>query len=175
MDFKYDVINYEKTIPAKITRRFFNSDTRKTELQWHREPELVYVIEGDSECLCNGESQFIRQGDFVLFNSEDVHLVRASEGNTCNLLCVNFSFEYIRQFCKSIESVFFDLNGHEKVRDEVALCLRKIAETDAVNDDYSALMQIVYINRIYYLLLRHCLSFRRSPGTVALPKKDFSG
>lgn len=52
-----------------------SSETHKTELHWHREPELVYVIEGQAECPRNGETTLVNEGDFILFNSEDVHLV----------------------------------------------------------------------------------------------------
>ena len=161
MDYQYDVVNYDKNIPATIMYLNLSSETRKTELQWHREPELVYVIEGKSECSRNGESKIIDEGDFILFNSEDVHLVRPVSGTSCRLLCVNFSFEYIRMFCKSIDSVFFDISEPE------------VAATG--NDgDYVSLLQISHINRIYYLLLSKCMCFRRSEGTLSMPKRDFS-
>ena len=126
-----------------------SSETRKTELQWHREPELVYVIEGTSECIRNGESKMVEEGDFILINSEDVHLVRPVSGTGCRLLCVNFSFEYIRDILKEIAATGSD-------------------------GDYVSLLQISHINRIYYLLLSQCMCFRRSGGTVSATKRDFS-
>ena len=89
MDYKYNMVNYDKNIPATIMYLNLSSDTHKTELQWHREPELVYVIEGNTECLCNGDSTNVSPGDFILFNSEDVHLVRPVSGESCKLLCIN--------------------------------------------------------------------------------------
>lgn len=174
MDYKYDVVNYDKNIPATIMHLSLSSDTRKTELQWHREPELVYVIEGKSECSRNGESRIVEEGDFILFNSEDVHLVRPVSGTSCRLLCVNFSFEYIRMFCKSIDSVFFDISENASVRAQIASILKDISEVDDANDDYSSLIQISHINKIYYLLLNNCMCFRRAANSVALPKRDFS-
>ena len=150
-----------------------SSDTHKTELQWHREPEIVYVVEGRSECSRNGESQIVEQGDFIIFNSEDVHLVRPVDGTGCHLLCVNFSFEYIRMFCKSIDSVFFDVNGDSEVHRQIADILKEIAATGS-DGDYVSLLQISHINRIYYLLLSQCMCFRRSGGTVSATKRDFS-
>lgn len=174
MDYKYDVVNYDKNIPATIMRLNLSSDTRKTELQWHREPELVYVIEGRSECSRNGESKIVEEGDFILFNSEDVHLVRPVSGTSCKLLCVNFSFEYIRMFCKSIDSVFFDIGDNPSIRAQIASILRDISEVDDENDDYSSLIQISHINRIYYILLSNCMCFRRASNSMVLPKRDFS-
>ncbi|MBQ1615703.1 MAG: AraC family transcriptional regulator, partial [Ruminococcus sp.] len=173
MDYQYDVVNYDKNIPATIMYLNLSSETRKTELQWHREPELVYVIEGTSECIRNGESKMVEEGDFILINSEDVHLVRPVSGTGCRLLCVNFSFEYIRMFCKSIDSVFFDVNGDSEVHRQIADILKEIAATGS-DGDYVSLLQISHINRIYYLLLSQCMCFRRSGGTVSATKRDFS-
>ncbi len=163
MDYKYDVVNYNKNIPATIMHLHLSSDTHKTELQWHREPEIVYVVEGRSECSRNGESQIVEQGDFIIFNSEDVHLVRPVDGTGCHLLCVNFSFEYIRMFCKSIDSLFFDVSEQPELKKEIIGVLTSIAEVD--NDsDYAPLIQIAYINKLYYMLLTQCVRFRRTSG-----------
>lgn len=173
MDYQYDVVNYNKNIPATIMHMHLSPDTHKTELQWHREPEIVYVIEGKSECSCNGEMQYINQGDLILFNSEDVHLVRPADGTACRLLCVNFSFEYIRMFCKSVDSVFFDVNDSPDVRPQLAQVLQSIADTDR-SAPYASLMIIAQINRLYYIMLTRCMCFCRAAASVMQPKRDFS-
>lgn len=173
MEYIYDVVNYNKNIPATIMREDMSPETRKTELQWHREPEIVYVIQGESECICNGETSVINQGDFIIFNSEDVHLVRPVEGGSCSLLCVNFSFEYIRLFCKSIDSLIFDVDENPEVRPDIIEVLKQIADVD--NDaDYSSLILISLINRLYYLLLTKCVFFKRVTGSPSAPRRDFS-
>ncbi len=172
MDYQYDIINYTQKIPAAIMRMSLSSDTRQTELQWHREPELVYVTEGRAECSCNGETTLVEQGDFILLNSEDVHLLRAAD-EVCRLFCVNFSFEYIRMFYKSVESLFFDVDDKPEVKAEIANLLRELSEIDET-ENYAALIQNSYINKIYYLLLKNCLCFRRSLGSGKTAKRDFS-
>ena len=173
MDYKYDVVNYNKNIPATVMRLNLSSDTHKTELQWHREPEIVFVVEGKSECCRNGESRIVDQDDFIIFNSEDVHLVRPVDGTSCSLLCVNFSFEYIRMFCKSIDSMLFDDGDNPAVHAEIIDVLRQIASVD-INSDYSPLIQISYINKLYYVLLTKCVHFKRLSGNPASPRRDFS-
>lgn len=173
MDYKYDVINYDKNIPATIMYLNLSSETHKTELQWHREPELVYVIEGSAECCCNGETAVVEHGDFILFNSEDVHLVRPVSGTSCKLMCMNFSFEYMRVFCKSIDSVVFDMTQTLGAKAEIIDVLHDITAVD--NDsDYAALIQISHINKIYYILLGKCMCFRRAAGSLSATKRDFS-
>ena len=173
MDYQYNVANYDKNIPAAIMYLDLSSDTHKTELQWHREPEIVYVLEGRAECTRNGASQIVEQGDFILFNSEDIHLVRSTEGKSCRLLCINFSFEYIRMFCKSVDSVFFDVNDSPDVRPQLAQVLQSIADTDR-SAPYASLMIIAQINRLYYIMLTRCMCFCRAAASVMQPKRDFS-
>lgn len=174
MNYKYDVINYNKNIPATIILMNLNSDTQKSELQWHRETEIVFVLEGRCECSHNGEEKVVEQDDFILFNSEDVHLVRPVNGTSCKLLCIQLSFEYMRMFCKPIDSVFFDVTGKPEVKQALIEELRKLAEIDNANDDYAPLLSVAYINKIYYLLLKNCICFRRISTSEVLPKRDFS-
>ena len=174
MDYKYDVINYNKNIPATIMHLNLNSDTQKAELQWHRETEIVYVINGRCECSHNGEVKIIEENDFILFNSEDVPLVRPVNGTSCELLCIQLSFEYMRMFCKPIDSVFFDVTEKPDVKARIIDELKKIADVVSSDDDYSDLLQVANVNNLYYILLKNCVYFRRASASVVLPKRDFS-
>ena len=129
MNYKYEIINYDQNTPAKVMYLNLSSETHKTELHWHREPELVYVIEGQAECPRNGETTLVNEGDFILFNSEDVHLVRPVVGTSVRLVCIQLSFEYMRMFCKSIDSVVFDLSVSPQTKQKLIEVLREIAET----------------------------------------------
>ena len=150
-----------------------SSETHKTELHWHREPELVYVIEGQAECPRNGETTLVNEGDFILFNSEDVHLVRPVVGTSVRLVCIQLSFEYMRMFCKSIDSVVFDLSVSPQTKQKLIEVLQEIAETNP-NDEYSTLLQIAHVNKIYYLLLKNCTCFKRATNNPIIPRRDFS-
>ena len=173
MDYQYEVMNYSKNNPATITLMQLSSGTRKTELQWHREPEIVYVMEGTAECNHNGDSQLVEQGDFILFNSEDVHLVRPAGDGDCSLMCVNFSFEYIRMFCKSIDSMCFSVEEKPEIKEKINEVLKEISETSTEND-YSELIRISLVNKLYYLLLSECVHYRRASGAANGTKRDFS-
>lgn len=173
MDYKYDVVNYNKNIPATIMRLNMTSDTQKTELQWHREPEIIYVVKGKCECSHNGDIKVIAENNFIMLNSEDVHLVRPVSGTSCELLCIQLSFEYMRMFCKSIDSVFFDSEVNPEIKEKIIKILNKLNSVYE-QGDYNALLQIAYINKLYYLLLNHCICFRRASASMSVPKRDFS-
>ncbi len=174
MNYKYEIINYDKNIPAKIMYLDLSSDTHKTELHWHREPELIYVMQGIAECPHNGEKTMVNEGDFILFNSEDVHLVRPQSGTTVKLVCLQLSFEYMRMFCRAIDSIFFDMTDKEKYRLEIIETLKTLSSLDYENDEYASLKQNSLVNNIYYILLKHCTYFKRNAATVIIPRRDFS-
>lgn len=174
MNYKYEIVNYDKNLPAKIMYLNLSSDTHKTELHWHREPEIIYVVSGQAECPHNGNTKIINEGDFIFFNSEDVHLVRPVAGTTATLVCIQLSFEYMRVFCKPIDSVLFDMEKSPSAKQAIIDVLKEIAVLDPDKDDYATLLQISYINRIYYLLMKNCLTFRRASNTIIIPKRDFS-
>lgn len=174
MNYKYEIINYDKNLPAKVMNLDLSSDTHKTELHWHREPEIIYVIDGTAECPHNGDTVYVDKGKMILFNSEDVHLVRPISGGNVRLLCIQLSIEYMRMFCKPIDSVTFDLNQTPGAAEQLVEVFEKMAELDHMHDEYASLMQISYISQIYYILLKHCICFKRSANSIIIPKRDFS-
>lgn len=174
MDYKYDIISFDNKIPATLKVENIDSKTRKTELLWHREPELVYVMSGKAECVINGEEQTLDKGEFVLLNSEDVHLARPLEDSSCSLLFVIFSLEYIKQFKNAVDGLLFDIDSVSGIKERVGGLLGKIADAYGNNSAYVSMLQIAYVNQIYYLLLEHCVCYRRLPNSSGIPKRDFS-
>lgn len=174
MNYKYEIINYDTNLPAKIMYLDLSSETHKTELHWHREPEIIYVVSGKAECPHNGGVEYVSEGNFIFFNSEDVHLVRPVAGTRVKLVCIQFSFEYMRMFCKPIDSVIFDVESRPEAKAEIISVLQRMSQINVKGDDYSTLLQISYVNQIYYLLMKYCLCFKRASNTIIIPKRDFS-
>lgn len=174
MDYRYDIISYDNKIPATLKIENLNSNTRKTELLWHREPELVYVTKGSAECIVNGEELTLEEGGFVLLNSEDVHLVRPVGESSCSLLSMIFSLEYIKLFRNSVDGILFDLESDKEVKQKINSLLGDIEKSFENKSSYNSLLQIAYVNHIYYLILEHCVCYKRLPASSGLPKRDFS-
>lgn len=174
MNYKYEIVNYDKNIPAKILYCDLSSETHKTELHWHREPEIVYVLDGLGECSHNGDVMDLPAGECKIFNSEDVHLVRPKMGHHANMIIIQLSFEYMRMFCKTIDSVIFDLHDRSEQKGEICEILRQIASIDIDHDEYGVLKQISGVNLLYYKLLKYCTSLKRSSNSFIIPKRDFS-
>lgn len=174
MNYKYEIINYDKNVPAKIMDLRLSSDTHKTELHWHREPELIYVIEGVAECKHNGETIIVEKNGMHIFNSEDVHLVRPGSFGKVRMLFIQLSMEYMRMFCKNIDGVYFDINVNEEVKNELKFVINQIAKNDITEDEIATLLDISYIAKIYHLLLKYCAQFKKITNDDVIPKRDFS-
>lgn len=174
MDYRYDVISCDNKIPATLKVEKLDSSTRKTELLWRREPELVYVTEGSAECIVNGEEKIVNAGSFILLNSEDVHLVRPLGDSNCTLMFMIFSLEYIKMFKSSVDGILFDVDSADGAKERITSLLGKISRSFDNKSSYSSLLQIAYVNHIYYLLLEHSVCYRRLPASSRLPKRDFS-
>ncbi len=147
MNYKYEIINYDKYLPAKVMYLDLSSETHKTELHWHREPEIIYVVSGQAECPHNGDTKIVNEGDFILFNSEDVHLVRPVSGTSAVLVCIQLSVDYMRMFCKPIDSVVFNIDSRPEIKPEIIKILQKIASINVEDDDYATLLHISYMLR----------------------------
>lgn len=174
MNYKYEIIKYDNNIPAKVMLLDLLARSHKTELHWHREPELVYVIDGKAECMHNGETIIVEKDDAIFFNSEDVHLVRPVKDGSVRILFIQISLDYMRLFCKSIDNIVFDLNKNSESKDNIINVLKLFNDIDEKSDEYEALLEISYINKIYYLLLNECLCYKSSSRGEIIPKRDFS-
>ena len=174
MNYKYEIINYDNNIPAKVMLLDLLARSHKTELHWHREPELVYVIDGEAECMHNGDTIIVEKGGMIFFNSEDVHLVRPVKNSSARILFVQISLDYMRLFCKNIDNVAFDLNKKTEAKSKLADVLKLFNEIDEKGDEYEALLEISYVNKIYYILFTDCLYYKRASSNMIIPKRDFS-
>ncbi|MCQ2514455.1 MAG: AraC family transcriptional regulator [Ruminococcus sp.] len=174
MSYKYEIINLNRNIPAKIMNLHLSSETHKTELHWHREPELVYIIEGAAECPCNGETHIAYKNSLVFFNSDDVHLVKPVNGTEAKLLCVQLSYEYMRLFCSSVENISFNLDLTYDAKNKLTELMAEFSQLDEISDEFATLMQLSYINKIYYILFKHCIVIKDNKINSFIPNRDFS-
>lgn len=120
------------------------------------------------------ETTLVNEGDFILFNSEDVHLVRPVVGTSVRL-GVHSAFVWIYAECSAsqLSALFLILSVSPQTKPEAYEVLQEIAETNP-NDEYSTLLQIAHVNKIYYLLLKNCTCFKRATNNPIIPRRDFS-
>ena len=110
-------------------KRFFSSRIQKN-ASWashfHKNLELQYVIKGELECTVNGKTEILREGDFALCLSNEIHSGRTLSDSLL-FICI-FSEDYVRSFTSYVEGKYgdtfkFNCNEHLKnYLDQVFLC-----------------------------------------------------
>ena len=66
-------------------------------LHFHKNHEVIYVIEGEATCTVGGKTKLLRTGDFAFCLSNEVHAIQASGGA---LWIGVFSEDFIHEFKK---------------------------------------------------------------------------
>lgn len=68
---------------------------------FHRGHELVYVLQGTVETVAAGKAYMLEQGDFAMYHSNQVHMLRFKPGTSC-WICV-FAPGFIPDFDKTVQ------------------------------------------------------------------------
>lgn len=89
--------------PFNSINNNYNAVFYKTEIwkqHFHKNLELVYVLQGSLRCYSNGTEYLLKTGDFGLCLPYDIHAYEP-EADTLYWVCV-FSEDYVHDFAKSI-------------------------------------------------------------------------
>ncbi len=66
-------------------------------LHFHKNHEVIYIIEGEASCTVNGRTKILRKGDFAFCLSNEIHAIKAEHG----LIWIGvFSEDFIHEFKK---------------------------------------------------------------------------
>lgn len=106
MNSVFERIRYNSNLPARIE---IKQGKIAEAYHWHKEIELVYILDGELTVTVNNTVQMVREDEFVLINSVENHSLSA-ENAKC--LIVDISYEFTEQFEPSMyNSVFRIVRG----------------------------------------------------------------
>lgn len=72
MNSTFELIHYNPNLPARIDVR---QGAVEIPLHWHKEIELIYVLDGALQVNANSNSRFLEADSFLLINSAENHSV----------------------------------------------------------------------------------------------------
>lgn len=120
MKYLYEVVKYEKNIPAKILMQDKPGYRSRTKLHWHKEIELIFMINGHLDVTINGRKNSLDSNGLSLCNSEEIHIIDVDDDKRYNrYLVVLLSYDFLKNFYKNLESVYFSLNDNPKAQKEI--------------------------------------------------------
>ncbi|MEE0953644.1 MAG: cupin domain-containing protein, partial [Ruminococcus sp.] len=100
---EFELIRYNDNLPARIE---IKQGEINTPYHWHKEIELVYVMDGAVTIKINTQDRSLHADEFVLMNSAENHSL-SSEDAKC--LILDISYEFAEQFDSSLYSSSFKI------------------------------------------------------------------
>lgn len=159
MKYSFESVKYEKNLPAKILMQDKPGYRCNTKQHWHKELEIVYMIHGEMHVKIGRREQTITDGEFYFVNSEEIHVTSVPSKDTIyQYFVILLSYEFMREYCRKIDSIAFDVQDNEEAKQEIKQSVLKMIELDQnrKEDDYTDLELGAQIMNIYHTLLSRC-------------------
>lgn len=172
MNYLYEVVKYNKNIPAMILMQNKPGRRCRTTLHWHKELELIYMMKGHLDICVNGRDKTLDDNELFFCNSEVIHVTDVRDENEFNrYLVVMLSYDFMRQYFADIDSIVFNVDSNEKAKAEIIFSMQKIVRLCENNNDiFADIKKYEEILNIYYELLRHCAVQKKNNFVARTPK-----
>ena len=124
---KYEIITADDDLPGKVLLYDKPGRDCYTNRHWHKNMEIDYIVRGHMWTNLAGTDKDLRDGDYVLVNSETVHQTCGKDPETSvKYLVVLFSYSYIKTYFDSFDRFWFDVDRNEQVRARIRELLKVI-------------------------------------------------
>ena len=149
MNSEFELIRYSENLPARIELKQGKIDTP---YHWHKEFELIYVLDGEVAAKVNTNDRVLHTDEFLLLNSAENHSLSA-ENAKC--LILDISYEFAEKFDSSLYSSAFRIVGGSGAEEEIHNLLWQLSRT--LNDsELPGLRQYSIITDILHVLFVQC-------------------
>ena len=146
---EFELIRYSETLPARIELKQGKIDTP---YHWHKEFELIYVMDGEVGVKVNTNDRVLHTDEFLLLNSAENHSLSA-ENAKC--LILDISYEFAEKFDSSLYSSAFRIVGGSGAEEEIHNLLWQLTRT--LNEpELPGLRQYSIITDILHVLFVQC-------------------
>lgn len=174
-------LGYERVLPGqgqKVLFRISEDRGSCTPNHWHNALEFIYLLEGETAVAASGKRSWLKQEDFILINSREIHSAACPFYNRAALLqipeevlcsCVP-QFEKIRFFVDSTET------GSEKYAEKIKKYRRRIGELAAemarLGEERKAGWLLPFYSRLFELLELFYREFSETESGSEIPVKN---
>lgn len=161
MNSEFELIRYSENLPARIELKLGKIDTP---YHWHKEFELIYVMDGEVAVKVNTNDRVLHTDEFLLLNSAENHSLSA-ENTKC--LILDISYEFAEKFDSSLYSSAFRIVGGSGAEEEIHNLLWQLSRT--LNEpELPGLRQYSIITDILHVLFVQC----KHENTNAVSKEE---
>lgn len=157
MNSEFELIRYSGNLPARIEIKQGKIEVSN---HWHKEIELVYVLDGEVQINVNSVLHSVGTDDFLLLNSAENHSLSA-ENAKC--LILDISYEFAQQYDASLYNTMFEIGKGSGAEEEIRSLLWQMSR--AVNDEeLPALRQYAIITELLHVLFVQCRRKKPEPA-----------
>lgn len=144
----FETVKFPNNFPAK-TEQY--SGQIEIALHWHKEPELLYLLDGSVRLTVSEREYTLSADDVFLINPQANHQL-SGDGR---LLSVHLSEDYAKRFGYDITHCTFELIKDSSAEDEIRSLLWQLSRTQT-NGDYPELLQYSLATDILRVLISEC-------------------
>lgn len=106
MNYLHEIIKFDENFPIKL----FTQSIDQFDMHWHTEIELILIIEGSINIGVGKKIHLLKQNEFILINSTELHNFSAT--NETNLLLIlQFNTKYYFSLYPKLNKMVFDCNS----------------------------------------------------------------
>lgn len=151
----FETVKFTGNIPANIE---WQSGQIDISLHWHKEPELLYLIDGTLELIASEKEYLLETDDVFLINSQANHQITGYG----QLILVHLSEDYAKRFGFDITRTDFELIKGSSAEDEIRTLLWQLSKSKD-KGDYPELLQYSLITDMIRIMLSECGSEEKTP------------
>jgi xylan 1,4-beta-xylosidase len=120
MRHKYEFIELQENLPFKM---FINS-VDYIPFHWHKEIELIFVVQGSIELIVESQRYVLNERDFIVINSMNVHKIDKTDSENV-LLTLQIDLDLTNHFIPDLEKVIFHCNSQDTEQQEAYDVIRR--------------------------------------------------
>lgn len=170
MDYLYEVVKYNKNLPAMVLMQDKPGYRCITKLHWHKEIELIYMMKGQLNIKVNGIEKIIKDNQLFLCNSEVIHVQDVKDQEMINrYLVVLISYDFIKKFFPDIHKYVFDTDKNKKAAEEIISAMKRLVELEENKTDFSDILEYQEILKICHILFSSCAVEKQHNFTMKTP------
>ena len=155
MKYEYETIKYNDNLPAKIKLCDETCEEIFTNYHWHKEIELICVIDGKAKIEKNSENFILEKGGVFLLNSGEIHKLSADCANT-KILLLQLSYDFVKQFNGQLDAHNFVIKPNSQAEQ-----LTKQYMLELSDSGLSSFQQYAIMMNILHVLFTYCLRERQ--------------
>lgn len=158
MKTNYEKIFAQEDIPAMIKaldQRDLEGITVPIEVapHWHRSLELTYVRKGEVNLWINNHHQVIKENDFILVNSGQIHRLSTQDPQKCETIIVIISYQFLKKNCPDIDNICFCIEKTSEQKNRLREIYEDLRRLELHPRPSDHLLKTAYIYEILYILL----------------------